>query len=227
MLVHGIVLPLSFGWDVRNYACGRSPICAEVDRLVNSGVVVVTSVGNRSFDSERNRVVEGGITDPGNAELAIGVGCTNRSAPEIYGASFFSSRGPTADGRNKPDLLAPGERLTVCAPTPPTAALPVRGRTQRRRKDAKPTTADTSRVDSTYVDGTEFAAAHVAGAAAALLSVQPTLIGKPQELKDILLRTAVDLHRDHTYRGRGLLDVLAAVRAAVERLVERPRGQSI
>jgi serine protease AprX len=109
MLVHGIVLPLSFGRDVRNFACGRSPICAEVDRLVNSGVVVVTSVGNGSFvgglslgplwvSSEQPNIVEGAITDPGNAELAIGVGSTHRSAPEIYGASFFSSRGPTADG---------------------------------------------------------------------------------------------------------------------------------
>ena len=42
-------------------------------------------------------------------------------------------------------------------------------------------------------DGTEYAAAHVAGAVAALLSVRRDLIGKPKEVKDILLRTAVDL----------------------------------
>ena len=40
--------------------------------------------------------------------------------PEI---SFTSSRGPTGDGRLKPDLLAPGERIVSCAagrrlPTP-------------------------------------------------------------------------------------------------------------
>ena len=58
------------------------------------------------------------------------------------------------------------------------------------------------------------AAAHVAGAAAALLSAKPELIGKPQDVKELLLRTAVDLRREAMYQGAGLLDVLAAVRAA-------------
>jgi serine protease AprX len=27
-VIHGVVIPLSIGWDVRNYACGHSPVCA-------------------------------------------------------------------------------------------------------------------------------------------------------------------------------------------------------
>jgi len=44
---------------------------------------------------------------------AIAVGSVHKANPHTYGVSFFSSRGPTADGRRKPDLVAPGERVDV------------------------------------------------------------------------------------------------------------------
>src|SRR5205823_13747747 len=47
------------------------------------------------------------VTDPGNADGVITVGATHRFWPHTYGVSFFSSRGPTGDGRLKPDLVAP------------------------------------------------------------------------------------------------------------------------
>ena len=56
------------------------------------------------------------ITDPGNADGVITVGATHRYWPHTYGVSFFSSRGPTGDGRLKPDLVAPGERIRVHRP---------------------------------------------------------------------------------------------------------------
>lgn len=184
--IHGVVVPVFVQWDAVNYACG--PVCVEVDRLVNSGVVVVAPVGDRAFDRENNVSREGGIFDPANAELAISVGATHRWLPQIYGASYFSSRGPTADGRRKPDLLAPGEKISTCA------------------NDFGPYQVK---------DGTSYAAAHVAGAAAALLSLQPDLIGKPLKVKEILLRTAVDLGREVMYQGAGLVDVLAAAQIAL------------
>jgi subtilisin family serine protease len=217
LLIHGVLVPLSVEWDYLNYACGHSPVCVEVDRLVNSGVVVVTAAGN-SFDSEARRVVVGGITDPGNADLAITVGASHRTSPQIYGASYFSSRGPTADGRRKPDLLAPGERIEVCAPSDPPPA-PAKSGTRAKGDKAKHRNRPVSN-PATPVgnyrrrDGTDVAAAHVAGAAAALMAVRPDLIGKPHEIKNLLLRTAVDLHREVMYQGAGLLDVLAAVRTA-------------
>jgi serine protease AprX len=55
------------------------------------------------------------INDPGNAELAITVGATHRDSPHTYGVSYFSSKGPTGDGRVKPDIVAPGERIISCA----------------------------------------------------------------------------------------------------------------
>src|SRR5581483_12142857 len=55
------------------------------------------------------------INDPGNAERAITVGSTHREMPHVYGVSYFSSKGPTGDGRPKPDLVAPGEKILSCA----------------------------------------------------------------------------------------------------------------
>jgi hypothetical protein len=189
--IHGVLLPLEMAWDECNWACGYSPVCVEVDRLVNTGVVVVASAGNRGFDRESARCVEGTISDPGNAPTAITVGSTHRTLPREYGPSYFSARGPTADGRLKPDLLAPGERIITCLAG--TWAQKEGGATGRR-------------------DGTSYAAAHVAGAVAAILSVRPELIGHPQAVKDLLMRTAVDLKRERIYQGAGLVDIVAALR---------------
>jgi subtilisin family serine protease len=210
-LIHGVIVPLAFPWDARNYACGHSPLCAEVDRTVNSGVVVVTISGNSSYDDKRGVVVEGGIVDPGNADLAITVGATHRTAPQIYGPSFFSCRGPTADGRRKPDILAPGERISTCF-TPSEAPKKAGGSGTRQGKASrKPVTSEE---EYCIADGTQLAAAHVAGAVAGLLSVRRELIGKPREVKGLLLRTALSLGREEMYQGAGLLDAFAALREA-------------
>lgn len=211
--VHGVVVPLATHWDVANYACGHSPICVEVDRLVNSGVVVVVPSGNVAFDSKEYVSRECGITDPGNSALAITVGATHRTSPQIYGASWFSSRGPTADGRLKPDLLAPGEKISVCEPSKAPPKQRGGGKARPRRT---PAPAESGAGEGAYrsKDGTSFAAAYVAGAAAAVLSAQPGLMGKAHDVKALLLRTAVDLGRERTYQGAGLVDVLAATREA-------------
>ena len=49
------------------------------------------------------------ITDLGNAALAITVGSVQRYRPHTYGITFNSSKGPTLDGRRRPDVVAPGE----------------------------------------------------------------------------------------------------------------------
>ena len=114
MTIHGANLSLSIPHDVRNFACGRTPVCNECERLVNSGVVVVAAAGNRGYQNfeTADGVFESyaafSVTDPGNADGVITVGSTHRFWPHTYGVSFFSSRGPTGDGRLKPDLVAPG-----------------------------------------------------------------------------------------------------------------------
>jgi len=186
--VHGANLSLSISHDVRNFACGRTPICNECERLVNNGVVVVAAAGNRGYQSFETH--EGAfesyaafsITDPGNADGVLTVGATHRYRPHTYGVSFFSSRGPTGDGRLKPDIVAPGERIRSCMPGSEWGEL----------------------------DGTSMAAPHVSGAAAMLLARYSELIGQPREIKRILCETATDLGREHSFQGNGMLDVLRA-----------------
>ncbi|HEX2122155.1 MAG TPA: S8 family serine peptidase, partial [Thermoanaerobaculia bacterium] len=156
--VHGANLSLSIPHDVTNYACGRTPICDEAERVVQSGVVVVAAAGNqgyRKFSTPDGMSFETyssiSITDPGNADLVITVGATHRSKPHTYGVSYFSSRGPTGDGRCKPDLVAPGEKIT--------APLPGNGQGIK--------------------DGTSQAAPHVSGAAALMMARHSELIGRP------------------------------------------------
>ena len=45
------------------------------------------------------------ISDPANLDEAITVGSVRPHEPTTYGISYFSSRGPTADGRIKPDVV--------------------------------------------------------------------------------------------------------------------------
>jgi serine protease AprX len=57
------------------------------------------------------------------------------------------------------------------------------------------------------------AAAHVSGCAALLMARHRELIGKPDEVKRILMQTATDLHRDRSFQGAGLVDALRAVQS--------------
>ena len=198
--IHGVTIPLGFDYDHEVFACGLSPLCLEVDRLVRSGVVVVVAAGNigsgtvKTLTGAHNTVLEGSINDPGNAELAITVGSTHRDMPQKYGVSYFSSKGPTADGRKKPDILAPGQDVTCCA-------------TGRMKAES-----GKAHEDAIYFEhsGTSIAAAVVSGAIAALLSGRRELIGQPDVIKRMLLDTATDLQRSEFYQGRGLINLMKA-----------------
>src|SRR5919107_5942280 len=121
--IHGVNLSVGYEFEPEWFACGQSPLCVEVDLLVRSGVVVVVAAGNTGYgynqDAFKGTAVPAGldltINDPGNAELAITVGSTHRQMPHVYGVSYFSSKGPTGDGRMKPDLVAPGEKILSAA----------------------------------------------------------------------------------------------------------------
>ena len=120
--IHGVNMSVGYDFEPEWFACGQSPLCVEVDRLVRSGVVVVVAAGNTGYgwnqSAFRGAVAAGmdlTINDPGNAELAITVGATHREMPHMFGVSYFSSKGPTGDGRRKPDLVAPGEKIISAA----------------------------------------------------------------------------------------------------------------
>ncbi|MEM9318125.1 MAG: S8 family serine peptidase [Pseudomonadota bacterium] len=188
-VIQGANISMQIPHAVRNYGCGQTPICKAANRLVDAGVCVVVAAGNQGFQilqSNRGEVASyatSSIMDPGNAEKVITVGATHRESPHSNGVSYFSSRGPTADGRAKPDIIAPGERIVGPAP---------------RRE---------LRTDS----GTSMACPHVSAAAAMIMARHAEFIGRPQEIKSILMANATDLGRRREFQGAGLLDVLRAL----------------
>jgi serine protease AprX len=210
MRIHGVNLSVGYEFKARWFACGQSPLCVEVNRLVRSGVVVVIAAGNTGYGLSRADIgfTPSGlgvtINDPGNAEQAITVGATHRDMPHTYGVSYFSSKGPTGDGRMKPDLVAPGENITSCA----AGAK----RSQMATGDAQlPPLPELA----TYVDdsGTSLAAPHVSGVIAAFLSIRQEFTGQPERVKQIFLDTATSLGRTEQFQGRGLVDLMRAIQS--------------
>jgi len=151
------------------------------------------------------------IDEPGNADNVVTVGSFNSKATwpslsgnqdysfdyTVGGLSSFSSRGPTRDGRTKPDVCAPG--AWICA------ALSVDGLWQSFL--VHPDGVHTMEL------GTSMAAPHVAGAVALMLSLDPGLTSA--EVLHILRTTA----RQDTLTGWvpndrwgwGKLDIAAAL----------------
>jgi subtilisin family serine protease len=202
LVIHGVNLSIGCDWFPDEFAAGQSPLCRELDQLVGTGVVAVVSAGN----SGAGGTLTGGssdvhgrlstITDPGNATGAITVGSTHRSQPHTYGVTYTSSKGPTLDGRLKPDLVAPGERITSAA----TGAL-VTGIGPLQSTDPG---AARYREDS----GTSMAAPHVSGAIAAFLSVRGEYIGQPDQVRQLFTSSATSLGRHEFFQGAGLLDLM-------------------
>jgi serine protease AprX len=191
-VIHGANLSLSLDHDLANYAVGRTPVCDECERLMASGVLVVAAAGNEGqvkYLTQDGRSQDGfrtvAITDPGNAANILTVGSTHRQNPHTYGVSYFSSKGPTGDGREKPDLVAPGEKISS-----PTPGEDYKGK-----------------------DGTSQATAHVSGVAAMLMARNPELVAQPAEVKRILCETATDLGRRREFQGSGMVDALRALQA--------------
>lgn len=189
LVIAGVNLSLSVPHDVSTHSTGWTPVCVECDRLVRSGVVVVTSAGNSGYTGGTHTIGPDyhsiSISDPGNTESVLTVGSTHRSDPHRHGVSHFSSRGPTADGRLKPDLLAPGEDIDGPIPGGGISTM----------------------------HGTSQAAAHVSGAAAMLIARHRELLGRPERVKQILCSTATDLGRERSFQGHGLVDVLRAMQS--------------
>jgi hypothetical protein len=191
IVVHGVNLSLAIPHKVGSFACGRTPVCMEAERLIGAGITVVAAAGNEGYHEYQTAgpVFRGyaqvSITDPGNADGVITVGSTHKYEPHAYGISYFSSRGPTADGRMKPDLVAPGERIESTLPDGEKGPL----------------------------DGTSQAAPHVSAAAAMLMARYPELNREPRRIKRILCESATDLGRERAFQGHGLLDILRALQS--------------
>jgi subtilisin family serine protease len=206
----------SFSEDIDKY----NIYCELVNNAVKSGILFVTSAGNfGGLDADTGR--ESTISLPGACKDALTVGMAfhdyenlGRSyAPLIPGAS---SRGPveypdSETGETvsyfKPDIVAPG--FEICS-------------TMSKYDSSDKGCSffyESYYGDHNYVEkkGTSMATPYVSGVAALMLQMEPSLT--PQEVKDILMETALDeddipefvLEFDENDRGAGIVNAKAAV----------------
>ena len=203
--VHGVNMSLGSEWRPDQYAAGQSPLCQAVNQLVASGVVVVISAGNYGArtsvgDAANTSAVMGSITEPAHAEDSIAVGSTHREAPHAFGVTWTSGKGPTLDGRMKPDVVAPGEWIASAAS----------GKVRAQAGLDPPGGATDLASLLTYAEqsGTSMAAPHVSGVIAAFLSARPEFIGRPRQVKSLLTASATDIGRERFAQGAGLVDLM-------------------
>ncbi len=95
---------------------------------------------------------------------------------EVGDASPFSARGPTRDGREKPEISAPGQ--WIAGPLSQDAEFLVQQSSNLLAEDGK----------HIHARGTSLAAAHLAGAIALLFQAKPQL--NSEEIRQILVQTA-------------------------------------
>ena len=203
--VHGVNMSLGCEWKPDQYAAGQSPLCQAVNQLAASGVVVVVSAGNYGAstaqgDSANTSAILGSITEPAHAQDCIAVGSTHRDAPHAFGITWTSGKGPTLDGRMKPDVVAPGEWIASAA----TGQV----RAEAGLDPPAGATDPASLLTYAELSGTSMAAPHVCGVIAAFLSAQPEFIGRPQQVKAMLTQSATDLGREPFAQGAGLVDLM-------------------
>lgn len=151
---------------------GRTSIGARgAAAAAERGMIVCVSAGN-----EGNKAWEI-ISTPADAPGVIAVGATGVES----GTADFSAYGPTADGRIKPDLLAPGDGVSVS-----------------KHKD----------IDLDLSSGTSLAAPMLAGSVAALWSAYPDKTAK--EIMDAVFESADHFSQPDNHNGYGTPDMAAA-----------------
>ncbi len=195
--IHGVNLSLGGSYDPWTFGCGFSPICTELRGLWRQGVVVCVAAGNegqievKTDDGNFDLNTSLSIGDPANLEQCIAVGSVHADKPNLYGVSHFSSRGPTSDGRQKPDVVAPGEKIYSCHAH---FKIPKRG-SKLTNENHRLYVADS---------GTSMACPHISGLIAAFLSVRQEFKGEPDRVKQILLANCNDLGRNACHQGAGI-----------------------
>lgn len=149
---------------------GKTTIVAcAVNDAVDRGVICVVAAGNNGDAAET-------ISSPGDSERAITVGAFANSTLEI---PRFTSRGPTADGRLKPDVAALGVNVRSASLAGP--------------------------VSFGYASGTSMATPLITGAVALLLQVFPELT--PSQVRFLLQSVGSHAVEPNTAIGYGAPNV--------------------
>ena len=152
---------------------GNTALCTNAaDTAVGLGIVVCNSAGNERGTSWDH------IITPADGDSVIAVGAVTSSDD----LSYFSSPGPSYDGRIKPDVCARGSSNHVANPTDDQAY--------------------------TSASGTSFSCPLTGGVAALILSRVPTLT--PMQVREAMRETASQAATPDNDFGWGILDAHAA-----------------
>jgi serine protease AprX len=160
---------------------GTDSISAAVNNAVNNGIVMLVAAGNEG-------PAKCTIGAPAAAANAITVGAGIDPGEKGWGLAYFSSRGLTADGRLKPDIVTPGYNITSVA----------RGTTN----------------GYTTMSGTSMATPFAAGVVALMLDANPSM--SVATVKSNLYNNVEDwgpAGHDLDY-GRGLLKAYDAIKVS-------------
>ncbi len=182
-----VSLSLGAGFDICD---GSDDMSRAVDALMSLGVTVVAAAGNSGGAGGET------IGSPACARDVITVGATDY---EGNGVAGFSSRGPTSDGRIKPDVVAPGEGIIAA---------------RARDTDMGQPVSDYY----TMASGTSMATPHVSGVVALLKQANNDL--SPLEIKRILSNSAEDLGYTIFDQGAGQVDAAKAISTRDEVLAD-------
>ncbi|MDQ1713077.1 MAG: serine protease AprX [Frankiaceae bacterium] len=186
------VLNLSWGTNATSDPA-TDPLNYAVERLWRDGIVVVVSAGNSGPEN-------GTITKPGDDPVVLTVGAYNDKGnldPADDGIPAWSSRGPTAQGVVKPDVVAPGRTLIT---------------TRSYGSDVEKNNPK-ALIAPSYVkgSGTSEAAAVVSGLAALLVKAHPAWT--PDQVKAAIKSTASDMGLGKNRQGAGRVQLAAALAA--------------
>ncbi|MBU5294424.1 S8 family peptidase [Anaerosalibacter bizertensis] len=177
------IINLSLGSPVNN-PCSKDPLCKATKEATDNGLVVVVAAGN-SGPSKKS------ILSPGISPNVITVGAVDdKRTPNTSDDTIasFSSRGPTKEGLNKPDIVAPGVNIMSLS--------------------------NTKQNGYTSLSGTSMATPVISGAIALLLEKENNL--SPNEIKRRLAKSCIDLKEYKEDQGSGMISLNKLFRDSLE-----------
>jgi serine protease AprX len=171
---YGFTSGTGYTWQDMNGHTAIITLGAEM--AAKKGIVVVNSAGNDAGMGGPNT-----LDAPADGDSVIAVGAVDLSGAR----ASFSSYGPTADGRIKPDVMADGVNNYI------------------------PNASSGSITGYTYGSGTSFSCPLVAGVAALILQAHSNWT--PMQVRDALRNTASNHLSPDSLYGWGIINALAAI----------------
>lgn len=171
------------GYSASELDGNTATITVGADIAASLGILVVNSAGNEGSGTTT-------IGAPADGDSVLAVGAVYADGTRTY----FSSVGPTGDGRIKPEVMAQGSGVSVASPY--------------------------SSDGYTSADGTSFSCPLTAGAAAVLMQMVPS--ASNMDIFEALKMTANNHENPNNEYGWGIIDIMAAYLYFAPEIIHTP-----